>query len=189
MISTAAGSLKKGDFISYTDGIWVIVKAEFSFKGRGLANIRLKLKNTISGKNIDVTFKSGDSIETIELETVLMQYLYNDGTNLHFMNNVTYSQYTIPVSQASDFVQFMREGDKYYLLLHNDKALSMRPPTNVRLRVIETENAIKGDRVSAGRKSAKVETGATVMVPLFIKTGETVSINPETGEYVERVKA
>ena len=117
-----------------------------------------------------------------------MQFLYKDAQNLHFMNERTYQQYTLPLKVASEAANFLQEGKKYFVYLHNDNPLSLRPPASVRLKVIETEQAVKGDTVTGARKPAKLETGVIIQVPLFIKNGDTVAVNPETGEYVERVK-
>jgi elongation factor P len=105
---------------------------------------------------------------------------------MYFMNEQTYDQVTIPLAMAEGFVQYLKEGDKLFVFMHEDQALSVRPPLSVHLKIVETENAVKGDTVSNARKSAITETGATVMVPLFVKAGETVTINPESGEYVGR---
>lgn len=188
-MKATAGDLKKGDFILHLDDIWQVVKTEFNFQGRGQATMRTRLKSVNSQKNISHNFKTSDTVETADVEAKQMQYLYKDHSQLYFMDLGSYDQCSLPVSAIGEIVHFLREGDKYWLLLHDDKPLSMRPPASVKLKIVATEDAIAGDRVSAGKKSAKVETGATVMVPLFVKVGDMVVINPETGEYVERVKS
>lgn len=184
-----AGSIKKGDFIFHQDQIWQVVKTEFSFHGRGMAVLRTKIKNVKSGKNIDVTYKTAESVETVDIEVREMQFLYSDGQKIHFMDDKTYNQISIPQSTVGDVVRFFKDGEKYYVLLHEEKALNVRPPASVKLRVIETQQSAKGDTITAPKKQATVETGATVMVPFFIKQGDTIAINPETGAYVERVKS
>lgn len=183
-----AGNLKKGDFLLHQNEIWQVQKAEFSFQGRGMAVVRIKVKAVSSGKNIDITLKSVDSVELADVTTIQMQYLYNDGSQLHFMDEKTYQQVTVATSLVGDLANFLRPGDKYYVIMYDDKTLNIRPPASVRLKVVESENAVKGDTASTARKQAKVETGVTVIVPLFIKVGDTIMINPETGEYTERVK-
>ena len=185
---TNAGNLKKGEFVFYQNEIWQAMKAEFYSPGKGSALMRVKLKNVITGKNIDFTYKSNEQVETVDVESVEMQYLYKDNENLYFMNERNYNQYTIPRSVVGSVADFLKDGERYFVYLYNDKPLTMRPPMSVRLKIVETEDAAKGDTVSGAKKPAKVETGVTVMVPIFVKVGDTITINPETGAYGERVK-
>jgi elongation factor P len=185
---TNAGNLKKGEFLMYQNEIYQIQKAEFYSPGKGSALMKTRIKNVINGKNVDYTFKSSESAETLDVASIEMQYLYKDEENYYFMEERSYEQHAVPASVIGDIGKFFKEGNKYYVYVYNEKALSVRPPMSVRLKVIETENAAKGDTVSGAKKPAIVETGATVMVPLFIKPGESIAVNPETGDYVERVK-
>jgi elongation factor P len=185
---TNAGNLKKGEFLLYQNEIYQIQKAEFYAPGKGSALMKTRIKNVINGKNVDYTFKSSESAETLDVASIEMQYLYKDEENYYFMEERSYEQHAVPTSVIGDIGKFFKEGNKYYVYVYNEKALSVRPPMSVRLKVIETENAAKGDTVSGAKKPAIVETGATVMVPLFIKPGESIAVNPETGDYVERVK-
>ena len=116
-----------------------------------------------------------------------MQYLYKDNENLYFMDERNYNQFSIPISVVGDVSRFFKEGEKMYVYLHDDKPLSVRPPLSVKLKVVDSENAVKGDTVTGAKKPVRVETGVTVMVPLFVKVGETITVNPETGEYTGRV--
>lgn len=181
-----AGNLKKGEFVFYQNEIWQIQKADFYSPGKGSALMKAKIKSVASGKNIDYTYKSSETVDTVDVESIEMQYLYKDAENLYVMDERTYNQYSIPLEMVQDFVLFLKEGNKYYVYLYNEKPLSLRPPASVRLKVTETEDSSKGDTVSGAKKQATVETGATVLVPLFIKVGEIISINPETGEYTGR---
>lgn len=181
-----AGNLKKGDFISYQGEIWQIQKAEFYSPGKGSALMKTKIKNLITGKNIDVTFKSNEKVLLIEVASVEMQFLYKDQENLYFMEEKTFNQYFVPIKRVGKTADFLKEGIKVYVYLHDDQALAIRPPMSVKLKVIKTEVGIKGDTVSGAKKPAVLETGVTVMVPLFIKEGEEILVNPETGEYMER---
>ncbi|MGB9707436.1 MAG: elongation factor P [Microgenomates group bacterium] len=181
-----AGNLKKGDFISYQNEIWQIQKAEFYSPGKGSALMKLKVKNIISGKTIDITFKSNENVEVVDVMSVEMQFLYKDNESLYFMDEKTFNQYSLPIKRVGQVADFLKEGLKVYVYLHDDQALTIRPPMSVRLKVVKTEVAIKGDTVTGAKKPAKLETGVTIMVPLFIKEGETVIVNPETGEYMER---
>jgi len=184
-----AGNLKKGEFIIYQGDIWQVQKTEFYSPGKGSALMRTKIKNVSSSKAIDYTFKSNESVEIIEVLSVEMQYLYKDSESAFFMNQQTYNQYEIPLDMIGDIIKFFKEGETMYVYVSDDKPLSVRPPVSVTLKVTHTENAAKGDTVTNAKKEAELETGAKVMVPLFIKTGEVVTINPETGEYTGRSNA
>jgi elongation factor P len=187
-MKTNAGSLKKGEFIRYQGDIWQIQRADFYSPGKGSALMKTRIKNIISGKNIEYAFKSNEQVELLEVNSVEMQYLYKDNENLYFMDERSYNQYSLHIDIVGKAANFMKEGNKYYVYLYEDKPLTMRPPLSVKLKVVETEEAVKGDTVTNAKKPAKVETGVTVMVPLFVKVGDIITINPETGEYGERVK-
>ena len=188
-MKTGAGNLKKGDFLYYQGEIWQIQKADFYSPGKGSALMKTKIKNLISGKNIDYTLKTAETAETVEIDSIELQYLYKDPEYLYFMDERTYQQYQVPVSVVGTATNFMLEGNKYFVYIHDDKPLTVRPQMSVKLKVIETEDAVKGDTVSGAKKPAKVETGVIIQVPLFVKVGDTVAVNPETGEYTERVKS
>ncbi len=181
-----AGNLKKGDFIYHQGEIWQVQKAEFYSPGKGSALMKTKIKNLISGKNIDFTYKSNEKVEVVNVESIEMQYLYKDDANLYFIDERVYNQYAIPLKIVGEMANFLKEGSKVFVYLHEDKPLTIRPPMSVKLKVVEAEDAIKGDTVTGAKKPAKLETGAVVMVPLFIKVGETIIVNPETGEYTGR---
>lgn len=184
-----AGNLKKGDFVLHEGDPWQVQKAEFYSPGKGSALMRTKLKNVVNGKNVDFTYKSQETVEAPDVNSVEMQYLYKDNEFAFFMDERTYNQFQVALTVIGDTAQFMKEGNKYYVYLYNDQALNIRPSASEKLLVTQTEDAVKGDTVTGGRKIATLETGATVMVPLFVKQGDTIAINPETGQYVERVKS
>ncbi len=171
----------------YDNGVWQVAKTDFNFQGRGMATVKMKIKSIATGKNIDITSKSNAPIETADVETVQMQFLYKQGDMLFFMNEQTFAQHEVPVAQV-EFADYLKVEEKYYVMLYQDNPLSVRPPASVRLKVQQTDAAVKGDTVSGAKKQAILETGATVMVPLFIKTGDLLSISPETGAYLERLK-
>lgn len=182
-----AGNLKKGGFVIYRDNLSQIQKAEHYMHGRGGAIMRVKFKDVESGKTMDATFRSDEILESADVTSVRMQFLYADPQGAHFMDE-SYNQYSVATSIIGEYLEYLKEGDQYFVYLYKDQAVAIRPPASVNLKVTETEDAVRGDRVSAGRKKAIVETGATIMVPLFVKNGDLIVINPETGEYVERVK-
>lgn len=186
-MKTNAGSLKKGEFVFYQGEVWQVQKADFYSPGKGSALMKTRIKNLLSGKNIEYTYKSSETVETLDVESIEMQYLYKDNENVYFMDERNYNQFSIPLTIVGEVSKYLKEGDKLYVYLHDDKPLTIRPPMSVRLKVTEAEDAAKGDTVTGAKKAVKVETGVTVMVPIFVKIGETISINPETGEYTGRV--
>ena len=185
-MKTSAGNLKRGEFVSYLNEIWQVQKAEFYSPGKGSALMKTRIKNVMNGKNIEYTFKSNEMIETIEVESVEMQYPYKDAEYAYFMNERNYNQYQLPLSVVGDMIEFMKDGNKYFIYVHNDTPLTIRPSLSERLKVVEAEDAAKGDTVSGAKKPVKLETGATIMAPIFVKVGETIIVNPETREYVGR---
>lgn len=185
-MKTYAGDLKKGEFVLYQNEIWQVQKADFYSPGKGAALMKARIKNVNSGKNIDYTYKSSESVETADVESIEMQYLYKDNENLYFMDERTYNQFSLSLQIAGTIASFLKEGEKCYIYVYNEKPIAMRPPMSVTLKVIETEDSAKGDTVSGAKKNAKLETGVVVMVPLFVKNGELISVNPETGEYTGR---
>lgn len=188
-MKTNAGNLKKGEFVKHLGEMWQVQKADFYSPGKGSALMKSRLKNVMNGKNVEYTYKSQEMVETLEVESVEMQYLYKDGDNAYFMNERTYNQYQLPLAVVGNMIGFMKEGTKQYVYVYDEQALTLRPSLSERLKIVETEDAVKGDTVSGAKKIAKLETGATVMVPLFVKVGEIVIVNPETGEYVGRESA
>lgn len=182
-----AGNLKKGEFVFFQDAICQVQKADFYSPGKGSALMKARLKNLISAKNVDYAYKSNEQVEVLDVNSVEMQYLYKDNENLYFMDERTYNQSSLPISVVGEITQFFKDGEKMFVYFYNDKPLSVRPLSSVKLKIIEAEDAAKGDTVSGAKKPVKVETGAIVMVPIFVKIGETISLNPETGEYTGRV--
>ncbi len=182
-----AGNLKKGDFIFHNNEIWQIQKADFYSPGKGAALMKTRIKNIISGKNIEYTYKSNEQVDVLEVNSIEMQYLYHDNENLYFMDERTYNQVSLPIKVVGDIYKFFKEGEKMYVYIYDEKLLTVRPPLSVKVKVIEAEEAIKGDTVTGAKKPVKVETGAIIMVPIFIKTGDIITVNPETGEYTGRV--
>lgn len=185
-MAVQAGNLKKGEFIIYQSDIWQVQKTEFYSPGKGAALMRTKIKNVSSGKTVDYTFKSNEFIETVDVTSIEMQYLYKDAENAIFMDQQSYNQYEVPLEMVGDIIQFFKEGEVMYVYVHDEKPLSVRPPASVVLKIIQTDDAARGDTVGNAKKEAELETGAKVMVPLFIKQGEVITINPETGEYTGR---
>jgi len=184
VISTA--NFKKGIFITFKDEPHQIVEFQHVNPGKGSAFVRTRLKSLKTGKVQEFTYKSGESVEELPVETHEMQYLYPEGDGYVFMDNFTYDQVTVPGALIGDFVKYLKPNDTYQILIHEEDAVGVRLPKKVRLLVKEATDGARGNTVSGATKTVVVETGAIVTVPLFIKEGEMIAIDPETGSYVER---
>lgn len=155
---------------------------------RGGARIRTKLKNVRTGQVVDNTFRSGEKIEIVRLEAVEMQYLYFDGNNYVCMNTETFEQTALPPSIFKEPSQFIKENDVVKVLFYGKEAVDIEIPPHVNLEIVETEPGIKGDTVTGATKSAVLETGLTIQVPLFLNVGDVVRIDTRSASYVERIK-
>ncbi len=184
LIST--NDLKKGVCIVFHDAPFIVVDKTFVSPGKGSAFTRAKLKNLKNGSVIDFTFKSGEKIEEAPVEVRELQYLYKDQSQLTFMDPRTYEQFTLPNDIVGDLINLMKEGDSYQVYLLDDQPVSLRPPLKVRLTVVHAEAGAKGNTVTGATKEVELETGYKLQVPLFIKEGDIVSVNVETGQYGER---
>lgn len=163
-----------------------IVENEFVKPGKGQAFNRVKIRNLKTGRIIERTFKSGDSIEAADVVDVEMQYLYNDGEFFHFMNPETYEQMGADKDAVGETAKWLKEQDVCLITLWNGVPLSVEPPHTVTLKIVDTDPGVRGDTSGGGGKPATLETGAVVRVPLFVQTGETVKVNTRTGEYISR---
>ncbi len=166
----------------------VIVENEFVKPGKGQAFNRVKIRNLKTGRVVDRTYKSGESVEAADVVEYEMQYLYNDGDQWHFMDPSSYEQYAADAAAVADARQWLSEEDVCNVTLWNNSPLLVEPPNHVELEIVETDPGLKGDTAQGGVKPARLSTGATVRVPLFIEEGEVIRINTRTGEYVSRVK-
>ena len=182
----SASDLQKGSFVNHAGDIWQVVKIEHNFRGRGSANFRFKLKSVKNENTVELTLKPDNAIDQIDVDSHQMQFLYKGGSTYTFMNEQTYEQIELPDSIVGDFGLFLKEGQQIYIMLHDGKPLAIRPPASVRLKVIEAEDAVKGDTATGAKKIVKVESGAQVTVPIFIRRNDVIVVNPETGEYIER---
>lgn len=186
-MQTTAASLKKKDFIKYKEDIWQVTFVEFYHPGKGRTVVRSRLKNISSGKTAAQVFTSNDSVEVLDVVAVPVQFLYQSGNDASFMHEKTFEQYEVPIYLLEDFVDLLKEGQAMFLLMMDETVVGMRPPKRAELKVVEADTAVKGDTATNAKKQVTLETGAKVLVPLFIKKGEIIAINPETREYVERV--
>lgn len=165
-----------------------IIENEFVKPGKGQAFNRVKLRNLKTGRVIERTFKSGDSLEGADVNDIEMQYLYTDGTHWHFMVVDTFEQHAVEEKAVADAKQWLKEQDVCIVTLWNGLPLSVVPPNFVVLKIAETDPGVRGDTSGGGSKPAILETGATVRIPLFIQEGELIKVDTRTGSYVSRVK-
>lgn len=186
MSKITTSDFQKGMFIEFRGETNQIVEFQHVNPGKGSAFIRTKLKNLKTGKVQEFTYKSGETVEEVPVEVHEMQYLYKGDGNFVFMDRFSYEQTTLEKEIIGTFHQFLKEGDIYQILLHEGLAIGMRYPKKVRLLVTGADEAVKGNTVMGAKKLVQLETGVKIAVPLFIKKGDIVSIDPESGEYLER---
>jgi len=165
-----------------------IVENEFVKPGKGQAFNRVKVRNLKSGRVIERTFKSGDSVEAADIFEQEVQYLYNDGEFWYFMDPETFEQYPASEKQVNDAAQWLKEEDTCKMTLWNGEPLAVEAPNFVELKITETDPGVRGDTSGGGTKPATLETGAVVRVPLFVDEGEVIRVDTRSGEYVSRVK-
>lgn len=186
MASTA--DFRNGLTIMHDGAIFRIVEFQHVKPGKGGAFVRTKIKNVRTGRVLDPTFRAGEKIEIVRLESRQMQYLYQDPTGYIFMDNETFDQTILPTHLVEEVIDLMKENTDVDVLFHGEEALGLELPQSVDLVIVETEPNDKGDTASGSKKPAKLETGATVMVPFFVGEGEKIRVDTKKREYVERVK-
>jgi elongation factor P len=156
--------------------------------GKGGAFVRTKIKNLVTGKVLDQTFRSGEKVKRPDLVEREMQFLYRDGDNFYLMDNETYEQLALTAEQLGDAVLFLIENLNVEVLFFNQQPVTAEVPNFVELAVAQTEPGVKGDTASGGSKPATLESGAIIQVPLFINEGDRVKVDTRTGTYIERAK-
>ncbi len=186
MYSTA--DFKKGLKIEIDGTPYVIVDFLHVKPGKGGAFVRTKLKNLLTGRVIDQTFRAGEKVKRPDLMEREMQYLYREDDNFHMMDNETFDQVIITGEQMGDATLFLKENLNVKVLFFNRQPVAVELPTFVELTVTETEPGVRGDTATGGSKPATLETGAVIQVPLFVEQGDLVKVDTRTGEYIERVK-
>ena len=188
MASYTTAEIRSGLKVLLDGDPYSVVENEFVKPGKGQAFNRIKVRNLKTGRTIEKTFKSGDSLEAADVVDTDMQYLYQDGDFWHFMVPDNFEQYTAGKSAVGGNAQWLKEGVVCVVTLWNGEPLLVAPPAHVELKIIETDPGLRGDTATGGQKPAKVETGAVVRVPLFIDQGEVIRIDTRTGQYVSRAK-
>lgn len=182
--------IKLGKVLKWNDAPFIVIKTEHSKQARAGAVLRVKMKNLLNGSVIENTFQGNDKAEEADLERgKKAQYLYKDENNAYFMDQESFEQFGLPVDQIENQLNYLSEGENVLYMSFESKPVALDLPPKVDLRVTEAPEGEKGNSAQ-GRvmKTAKVESGYEIQVPLFIKEGDLIKVNTETGEYVERVK-
>jgi elongation factor P len=163
-----------------------IVSVEHIKLARAGAVIKAKLRNVMTGSIFEQSFRSGDKFKTVRIDSTEATYQYNDGTHYYFMDSRTYDQVPVDEDMLEDVLPFLKEGSEVFLQRHDDRLIGVGLPINVDLKVVSTDPGFRGDTVSGATKPAKLETGASIQVPLFIQTGDVVRVDTRTRTYIER---
>lgn len=189
MASYNTSEFKSGMKILLDGEPFSIVENEMVKPGKGQAFNRVKVRNLKTGRTIERTFKSGDSVDAADVVDLDMQYLYQDGDFWHFMVPDNFEQYTAGKAAVGDNAVWLKDGTVCIVTLWNNEPLQVTPPPHIELKILETDPGLRGDTATGGQKPAKLETGAVVRVPLFLNEGETIRVDTRTGEYISRAKA
>ncbi|HIF9098816.1 TPA: elongation factor P [Photobacterium damselae] len=188
MASFSTNEFRGGMKIMLDNEPCVIIENEFVKPGKGQAFNRVKIRKLLSGKVLEKTFKSGESVEAADVVDVELDYLYTDGEFYHFMNNETFEQIAADVKAVGDNAKWLVENNTCTLTLWNGNPIAVTPQNFVELEVTETDPGLKGDTQGTGGKPATLSSGAVVRVPLFIQIGEVIKVDTRSAEYVSRVK-
>jgi elongation factor P len=177
---------KNGMHIELDGQPWRIVEFQHVKPGKGGAFVRTKLKGLDSGAVVDRTFRAGEKFSRVHTETKSVQYLYDDGGDVHFMDSGNYEQFSVPHADLEDALPFMQPNATVQVLVVDGKPSTVQLPASVELSVVETEPGVKGDTVSNVTKPATLETGAIVQVPLFVNVGDRLKVDPHEKRYISR---
>ena len=166
---------------------WVMTYFQHVKPGKGGAFVRTKLKNLRTGKSVDRTYRASERVVEADVEDRTMQYLYAESDGIVCMDTQNYEQITIPLTQVGDAKNYLQENAEISVMLYKGQPISIEIPSFVVAKVVQTDPGVKGDTASGATKPARIETGASVLVPLFIREGERIRVDTRTGEYVERL--
>ncbi|HXQ75116.1 MAG TPA: elongation factor P [Acidimicrobiales bacterium] len=185
-MAVTTNDLRNGMTIDLPEGLFSVVEFQHVKPGKGGAFVRTKLKNVRTGAVIERTFRADERVEQAIVDKREMQYLYRDGTDYVFMDNVSYDQVQVSPDALGEASRYVKEGDSAVLQMYDDEIVGVDLPAAVELTVTETEPGVQGDRVSGARKPATLETGLVLQVPLFVNPGERIKVDTRTGEYITR---
>lgn len=182
-----AGDFRKGVTFDMDGTVYSIVEFQHVKPGKGSAFVRTKLKNIVTGQTLEKTFNPSDKYPIAHIERKDMQYLYKEGGICYFMDMESFEQIPLNEEECADALQFVTENMMVFIQFYKNKAFSIEAPNFVELKIVECEPATSGDTAKTAMKSAILETGVKVLVPLFINNGETIRVDTRTGTYMERV--
>ncbi|HHX27470.1 MAG: elongation factor P [Bacillota bacterium] len=185
MIST--NDFRTGVTVEIDGQPWVVVDFQHVKPGKGSAFVRAKIKNVITGAVLERTFNAGEKLPRAHIERREAQFLYAVGDDYTLMDNQTYEQITVTREDIGDGANYLKENMNVVILSYDNRVIGVEVPNFVELAVVETEPGFKGDTATGGTKLAKLETGATVKVPLFVNVGDVLKVDTRTGTYIERV--
>lgn len=183
----SAGDFRNGITIELEGSVYQIIEFQHVKPGKGAAFVRTKLKNVINGGVVERTFRPTEKCPQARIDRKDMQYLYSDGDLYNFMDTETYDQVALNGDTVGDALKFVKENEMVKVCSYNGSVFAIEPPLFVELEITDTEPGFKGDTATGATKPAIVETGAKVMVPLFVNQGEVIKIDTRTGEYLSRV--
>jgi elongation factor P len=184
--TVGTNQFRNGMHIELDGQAWRILEFQHVKPGKGGAFVRTKLKGLDSGAVVDRTFRAGEKFARVHTEVKNVQYLYDDGSEVHFMDSETYEQFSVPHAELEDELAFMQPNATVQVLSVDGKPSSVQLPASVELAVVDTEPGVKGDTVSNVTKPATLETGAVVQVPLFVNVGDRLKVDPREKRYISR---
>ena len=188
MATIGMSDIKKGVRLEISGVPYKVVEFQHVKPGKGAAFVRCKVKSFLNGKVVEKTIHAGDKFELPNIEYKMMQYLYDDGDMLQFMDNDTYDQLGLTYDACEDAMKWLKDGINVEIIFHNGKSISVQAPETMELEVTETGPKDKGDTSSGSKKPATLETGAVIQIPYHILTGDIVKVNTVESEYLEKVK-
>ena len=183
----SAGDFRNGITVEMEGNVYQIIEFQHVKPGKGAAFVRTKLKNIIGGGVVEKSFRPTEKFPQARIDRKDMQYLYSDGDLYNFMDTETYDQIALNADAVGDALKFVKENEMVKICSYNGNVFAIEPPLFVELTITDTEPGFKGDTATGATKPAIVETGAKVMVPLFVENGEVIKIDTRTGEYLSRV--
>jgi elongation factor P len=183
----STNQFRNGMHIELENAVWRIVEFQHVKPGKGGAFVRTKLKALDSGAVVDKTFRAGEKFNRVHTEVKNVQYLYDDGSEAHFMDESNYDQFTLPRESVREMLEYLQPSTSVQMLTVDGKPSGVQMPSSVELTVAKTEPGVKGDTVSNVTKAATLETGAVVQVPLFVNVGDRIKVDPREARYISRV--
>ena len=186
-MTISAVNVRKGMYILFKGEPCYVTKTDFMSPGKGSAVMRVRYRSIKTGNTQEFTHKSTESVEEVDVSTIEMQFLYADDTEAVFMDGRSFEQVSVPLPMIEDSLGLLTSDASVYVIMYEERAIGVKLPPKVTLKVTFAEEAVGGNTVGQARKEAELETGIKILVPIFVKTGDVISIDTETKTYVSRV--